>query len=91
MPSELNLTESWPFQSLLIIRHKKPWYPFVDYPRAEFPGLFLTGPANGTPAKRLMEFSRLEKLFFFIKTSDRSEIMHPMATALHLLWRRSFR
>jgi hypothetical protein len=32
MPSELNLTESWPFQSFFIIRHKKLRYPFVDYP-----------------------------------------------------------
>jgi hypothetical protein len=65
MPSELNLTESWPFPSFWIIRQKKRRYPFVDYPRPEFPWPFLTGPENVKTAEAAHGIQRLEKLSFF--------------------------
>ena len=91
MPSELNLTEAGLSSHSSSFDLKHPGTRASITPRAEFSGLFLTGPANGMLPKPLTDLSRCEKLFFFVKTSDRSEIMYPMATALHLFCRRSFR
>ena len=67
MPSELNLTEAGLSSHSSSFDLKRPGTRASITPRAEFSGLFLTGPANGMLPKPLTDLSRLEKLFYFVK------------------------